>query len=148
MPKPQEKKNNELDILLPESEVVIKGEKIEIKPFPFAKLPKVITAISGMGAAIYKLFASNGLTFTEEGSVIINQAFLENIGAVTEEHFSDVVELIAVYTNKAASFYLDKEEGLNAEDGLMLLCGIIERNYDFFMKRLSPAIAKIKAKGK
>ncbi|HMM22683.1 MAG TPA: hypothetical protein PKA10_18345 [Selenomonadales bacterium] len=139
-----QKKKNDLDILLPESEFILRGETIEIKPFPFRKLPKVIDLLSKMGAGIYSLLAGDGLNFNANGNVVINQSFLENIGRVAEEHFPEIVELMAIYTDKPVTFYTD--EGVNAEDGLMLLVGIIERNYDFFTKRLAPEMAKINAK--
>lgn len=144
----QKETNNELDILLPESDITINGEKIVIKPFLFAELPKVIKLLAKMGAGIYELFGADGLKFSENGNVIINQAFLENIGTVIEDHFPEVVDLIAIYTGKTPAFYLDEEKGFNAEDGLLLLAGIIERNYGFFMKRLAPALTAIKAKQK
>ncbi len=140
----KQKTENELDILLPESEVIINGEVIEIKPFPFAKLPKVIELLTKMGVGIYELFKNGGLNFTEAGDVIINQAFLENIGKVIEDHFSEIVELMAIYTGKTSDFYNKNE--FNGEDGILILVQIIERNYDFFMKRLAPIIQRISAK--
>lgn len=137
---------NELDILLPESDITINGETIEIKPFPFSKLPKVINILSKMGAAIYSLFEDKGISFTKEGNLIMNQAFLESVSNMIEEHFPTIVELIAVYTDKEPAFYNNDENGLSGEDGLVLLAGIIERNYDFFTKRLAPALTKIKKK--
>lgn len=139
-----QKKKNDLNVLLPEAEVIIRGETVEIKPFPFHKLPKVIDLLSKMGAGIYTLLAGDGLNFNANGNVVVNQAFLENIGKVAEEHFPEIIELMAIYTGKPASFYTD--ESVNAEDGLMLLAGIIERNYDFFTKRLAPELNKINAK--
>lgn len=138
---------NELDILLPESDITINGETIEIKPFPFSKLPKVIDALSKMGGGIYLLLADDGLKFNERGNVTINQTFLEKIGPLVDEHFPELIELIAIYTGKESSFY-SENEAFTAEDGLLLIAGIIERNYDFFTKRLFPAIQKISTKAK
>lgn len=142
----QKETNNELDILLPESDVTINGEKIDIKPFPFAELPKVIKVLSKMGMAIYELITNDDLQFNENNNLIINQAFIESVGTVVENHFPEVMELTAIYTGKTVDFY--KDNAINGEDGLLLIIGIIERNYDFFTKRLAPALTKVKAKQK
>ncbi|MBP2638789.1 MAG: hypothetical protein H6Q72_4696 [Firmicutes bacterium] len=144
----QKEIKNELDVLLPESDVVVNGETITIKPFLFAELPKMVKLLAKMGAGIYELFGAEGLKFSEQGNVIINQALLDNIGTVIEDHFPEVVELIAIYTGKTPDFYTNEENGFNAEDGILLLAKIIERNYDFFMRRLASELTVIKAKQK
>ena len=145
---PKEEKTNALEVLLPESDVTINGEKIIIKPFPFYQLPKVIELLSKMGAGIYSLLTNKGLNFTNNGNVVINQNFLERVGPVLDEHFSEIVELMAIYTGKDASFYMNEENGFSGEDGILIIAEIIERNYRFFTKRLSPILAKIEAKMK
>lgn len=139
---------NELDILLPEKGIIINGETIEVRPFHFSKLPKVIEAVSKIGTAIYELMAHEGLQVSEQGNLIINQALLETASKVFEENFGVVAELMALYTGKTAAFYLDEENGVSGEDGLILLLLILERNYDFFTNRLASAIERIKAKAK
>ncbi|WP_371380904.1 hypothetical protein [Sporomusa aerivorans] len=139
---------NELDILLPESDVTINGEKIIIKPFMFAELPSIVKLLSKMGVGFYELISADGLQFSDSGNLILNQKFIENIGTIFENHFPEVAELMAIYTGKEPAFYLNKENGVDGEDGLMLLLMIIERNYGFFMKRLAPILEEIKAKQK
>lgn len=145
---PKVKPVNELDVLLPESDIVVNGEKIIIRPFPFSQLPKVIDLLSKMGGGIYSLLSDGGLNFTNTGNVVINQNLLERIGPVLDEHFCDVLELMAIYTGKEASFYIDEANGFTGEDGILIIAEIIERNYRFFTKRLSPILGKIEAKRK
>jgi hypothetical protein len=139
---------NELAILLPESDITINGEKITIKPFMFAELPSIVKILTKIGAGVYRLFSKDGLHFSDSGNLVVNQAFLENIGPIFEDYFPEVAELMAIYTGKEPSFYLDKENGVTGEDGLVVLISIINKNYDFFMKRLAPILAEIEAKQK
>jgi hypothetical protein len=137
------KEPNELDILLPEQDTVINGERIEVRPFHFSKLPKVIGLLSQMGAAIYQMLSHDGLEFKESGSPVMNEAFLLGIEPILTEHFPAVVSLISCYTNKDESFYMDEGNGFDYENGLLLISKIIERNYSFFTKRLAPTMEKI-----
>ena len=139
---------NELDILLPESEIVINGETIVIRPFPFAKLPKVISLLSSIGVGLYELLKpESGLTFSGD-NIIINDTLLEKISVVIQDHFPEVCELMGIYTNKPKDFFLGEENGVNGEDGVIILLSIMERNYGFFTKRLSPTLTQLKTKAK
>ena len=144
----QKEIKNELDVLLPEADVTINGEKIEIEPFPFTDLPKVIKILTKIGGGIFGMFANNTLKFKENGNPLITPELFECIGEMVEDHFPEVVELIAIYTGRSADFYMDRKNGITGEDGLVLFTMIIERNYSFFMKRLASVIAELRAKQK
>ncbi|WP_371374378.1 hypothetical protein [Sporomusa aerivorans] len=146
--KQKKETTSELDILLPESKVIINGERITIKPFAFAELPSIVKLLSKMGAGFYELISADGLQFNDSGNLILNQKFIENIGTIFENHFPEIAELMAIYTGKEPAFYLNKDNGVDGEDGLMLLLMIIESNYSFFTKRLAPILEEIKAKQK
>ena len=139
---------NELNVLLPETatEITVAGEVIEVRPFHFAKLPKIIELLTSLASAIYGLFKGDGLKFDEGNNVIIDQNFVDFVGKIIGEHFNEVVELISVYTGKPSSFYLDEKNDFDYEQGLLLLAKIIERNHSFFTKQLSQVIAKVQAK--
>ena len=122
MPK---KAANELDILLPEIEVTVAGEVVEIRPFHFAKLPKVIALLTSFGTATFGLFNGTSLQFDENNNVKIDQMFVETVGKVVEEHFPEVVELISVYTGKPTTFYLDEKNDFDYEQGILLVAKII-----------------------
>jgi hypothetical protein len=144
----KEKSANELEILLPESEATINSHKIEINPFPFADLAKVIKILTKIGSGVFGMFANDTLKFGANGNLLITPAFLECVGEMVEDHFPEVVELIAIYTDKSPEFYMDRKNGITGEDGLVLLAMIVERNYSFFMKRLASVMAELKAKQK
>lgn len=139
---------NDLDVLLPEHELTVNGEKIIIRPFSFAKMPQVISLLSKIGVGIFDLFNPvNGLKETESG-ISFNDVFLAKLSEVVEAHFSDVAELMGIYCNKPKEYFLEEESGLSGEDGLVVLLTIVERNYGFFIKRLRPILAQIREKGK
>lgn len=141
-------KDNELDILLPESHIVINGEKIEIKPFLFPELPAIIKIFAKLGSSVFGMLQSDGLQFGENDNLLITPELLENVAEMVENNFPEIVEIISIYTRKPVEFYLDEKTGFNGEDGIILIAKIIERNYSFFTKRLASAIAEIKAKQK
>lgn len=131
-----------MDVLVPESEITVNGEVIVIRPFPFAKLPKVISLLSRLGVGIFELFKNTDAT----GNPIVNDALVEKAGTIVEEHFSDVGELMGIYCNKPIEYFTNEESGLNVEDGISLLLAIIERNHSFFTKRLAPILSQLQDK--
>lgn len=135
-------KNKELETLLPEGEITVNGEIITIRPFSFAKLPKVIDILSRLGVSIFQLFQQAEVN----GNLVINDALLEKISVIAETNFPDVAALMAIYCNKPIEYFTDEENGLNGEDGLVLLLTIIERNFNFFTKRLAPILEQLKNK--
>lgn len=139
-------KKDDLNILLPDHELTINGEEIVIRPFSFAKLPKVIALLSRIGVSIFELIKpENGLSIDDTG-LVINDRLLEKLTGIVEEHFADVAELMSIYCNKPKEYFFDEENGPNGEDGFVLLLTIIERNYNFFTKRLRPILAQISLK--
>jgi hypothetical protein len=140
------KETNELETLLPETEVTVAGEVIEIRPFHFAKLPKVIELITSFGTAIFGLFNGTSLQFDENNNVKIDQTFVKTVGKIVEEHFPEVVELISVYTGKPSTFYLDEKNDFDYEQGILLIARIVNKNIDFFTTRLSQVTKGIHAK--
>lgn len=139
-------KTNDLDILLPEGDIEINGEKIVIRPFSFAKLPRVISLLSNLGVGMLMLLKSENGLATNEQDIIINDIWLEKFSEIVTEHFSDVVELISIYCNKPQEFFTDEKKGVNVEDALVLILTIIDRNYNFFIRRLCPVLTQISSK--
>ena len=135
-------KNQDLETLLPDNEITVNGEVITIRPFPFAKLPKVIALLSRLGVGIFELFKSTN----SAGNLIINDTLFEKVGTIVEDHFADVGELMGIYCNKPTEYFTNEESGLNGEDGIFLLLAIIERNHSFFTKRLAPILAHLQDK--
>jgi hypothetical protein len=132
----------DLENLLPDNEITVNGEVITIRPFPFAKLPKVIALLSRLGVGIFELFKN----IDSGGNLIISDTLFEKVGTIVEEHFADVGELMGIYCNKPIEYFTNEESGLNGEDGIFLLLAIIERNYSFFTKRLAPILNQLQDK--
>ena len=139
---------NELDILLPESDITLGTETIVIKPFAFAKLPKIISILGSIGISVYELLKDeNGIKFVDD-NLVINDTLLVKLSEVVQNSFPEICELMSIYTNKPKEYFLNEDQGLNGEDGIILLISIIERNYSFFIKRLSPSLTQLRAKAK
>lgn len=139
------KQENKLDLLLPEEDIILNGERIEVRPPHFLDLPKVMKCLFNMGTGIATVLSNENIKFKENGSPVFNQEFFDSVGVIVEEHFIDVVQLIALYTNKPIEFYANRESGLDMENGIILLGRVVERNFDFFTKHLKPMVMKLLA---
>lgn len=131
------KERNDLDIILPENEVVFGNNKITIKPFPFYQFPKVTKLIATLGVGI--VAAAKNFADSEEG-VAINAEGLEAVSELMGKNFNDLVELISCFTDKTAEWLLDPKNELDHENALLLIAKIVERNKRFFTKTLKSAL--------
>ncbi len=146
--------DKDLDILIPDSDITLaSGEVVVIKPFSFAKLPKVVTLINSIGVGVFSLLeARNGLTTSEvnpeEGTakMEIDDLIVSKVNEFIEAHFDEVVEVMAIYCRQPKEFFLNEEKGPNVEEACQILLTIIERHLGFFTKTLRPILERIKAK--
>ncbi|WP_434132763.1 hypothetical protein KIAC18_000295 [Sporomusa sphaeroides] len=145
---------NDLDILIPDNEIKLaNGETIVIKPFSFAKLPKVVALINSIGVGIFALLeAGNGIQ-VEAGEQADGTATLEiddlvvnKVNDFVETHFEEVVEVLAIYCRRPKEFFLDEDKGPDIEEACQIICTIIARHLDFFTKTLQPILAGIRSK--
>ncbi|HML33855.1 hypothetical protein [Sporomusa sphaeroides] len=145
---------NDLEILIPDSEIKLaSGETIVIKPFSFAKLPKVVALINSIGVGIFALLeAGNGIQ-VEAGEQADGTATLEiddlvvnKVNDFVETHFEEVVEVLAIYCRRPKEFFLDEDKGPDIEEACQIICTIIARHLDFFTKTLRPIVAGIRSK--
>ncbi len=131
------KQKADLDIILPENEVVFGNNKITIRPFPFYQLPKVTKLIAVLGVGV--VAAAKNFASDEEG-VAISAEGLEAVAELMGNNFNDLVELISCFTDKTAEWLLDPKNELDHESALLLIAKIVERNKRFFTKTLKNAI--------
>ena len=128
----------DLKVLLPDEEIIIGGETMIIKPFPFGKLPKVIKhagAIIGVFSALPNtVFDDAGALNLEDPATMI----------ILIEHIADggdvLIEIACLGTGKPREWV----EALDPYDGVYLLLKIWEVNKDFFTQRLAPLMQKYK----
>lgn len=147
-------KNNDLEILLPENVIPLaSSEKVEINPFPFVKLPKVVSLINSIGVGVFVLLeAKKGLTVSETNQetgtagLDIEDVVINKVNEFITDHFDEVVEILAIYCRRPKEFFLDEEKGPNVEEACQIILSIVERHLGFFTKNLRPILARIRAK--
>jgi hypothetical protein len=146
--------DKELEILIPDCDITLaSGEVVVIKPFSFAKLPKVVALINSIGVGVFSLLeARNGLTASETdaatgtASLEIDDLVINKVNEFIESHFEEVVEVLAIYCRRPKEFFLDEEKGPDIEEACQILLTIVERHLSFFTKTLRPIVARIKTK--
>ncbi len=147
-------KNNDLDTLLPESTISLdSGESVEIRPFSFAKLPRVISLLNSIGVGFFVLLeARKGIAVSQENAdgtaaLEVDDMVVNKVSEFIEEHFDEVVEVLSIYCRRPKEFFLDEEKGPNVEEACQIILTIVERHLGFFTKTLRPILARIRAKG-
>ena len=129
------KAKSDIEILVPENEVVFGNNKITIKPFPFYQFPKVTKLIASLGVDFInavQTIKSND----ETGEIVFSKESFEAFAVVFENGFTDLVELVSCFTDKTAEWLLDPKNELDHENALLLIAKIVERNKRFFTKTL------------
>ncbi len=113
----------ELETLVPDSNVVnIKGQEIEIKPFKFFNLLRVLRII---------LRASEDVSFTTTDEFTIIKLLSENPEAL--------VEIFSIATGKNRDFF----EDLDTDEGVELVTKIYKTNESFFIQKVQPKLESL-----
>lgn len=141
-------KNRSLEILTQAgSEVKIKGETLEIRPFTITALPKVTDALGKITQAVLTLLApDNGIVFERGKDIEISVEGWQLIQDTIANNIDSIATIMSAYTRKPKDWFLDEETGIDIEEALLLVFAIVERHYDFFTMRLAPTIEKLKEK--
>lgn len=144
--------DNSLDILTQSENgnlVPINGENLEIKAFKLASLPKILASLRLIMTDIFLLLEpDNGIVFEKGKNFSINDDGWNLINDVISRNIESIVVIMSVYTGRSPEWFLDEKTGIDIEDALVLLLTILEKHYDFFMKRLAPMIQRVRAKAK
>lgn len=152
--------DKDLAILIPDSDITLaSGETVVIKPFPFAKLPKVVALINSIGVGFFSLFdAGNTVKIIDKENILeetsadgtvkleIDDMAIKRVNEFIENHFEEVVEVLAIYCRQPKEFFLDENKGPNVEEFCQILLTIWERHLGFFTKTLRPMLSRIKEK--
>lgn len=129
---------NELKILFPDEDLTLMGEPTIVKPFPFGKIPKVITQASMI---VQMMVSMPEELITEEGNLDLEDPATSIILAtMMEQCGKPVMEILALSVNKPREWV----EDLPPDEGILLLAKVWEVNKDFFMRRLAPMLQKLK----
>lgn len=114
---------DDLASVFPENKILtIKGRTIEISPFKFKVLLKVLTHVNN-------IFTDSG--FLDQYTIL--QTLLKGIS----QHPEDLIGILKLATNiNEDSFY----EEIDAADGVDLILATWEVNKDFFSRRLGGAL--------
>lgn len=107
----------DIDTLLPDRNIDVAGETITVRPYKFAQLPQA----SAIVAKYMNKFQAG-----EQPDLV----------ALLTEGGEDIFKLMCLAINKDRK-WLDT---LEAEDGINLLSVVIEVNYDFFTRKLTPLL--------
>lgn len=146
-------KKDDLDILLPANTIaLVSGETVEINPFAFAKLPRVISLLNSIGVGFFVLFeARKGLLINQENpdgtvGLEVDDKVVNKVNEFIEAHFDEVVEVLSIYCRREKEFFLDVDKGPNVEEACQIILTIVERHLGFFTKTLQPILMKIRSK--
>jgi len=115
----------ELETIFPTNttEVKVGGKSINLKPFTFGQLPRVMKLLSKL---------------TSEDSPVVGKNFTDS--AVLMQVFAlfgdDIIELIAYCINEPKEFVAN----LSQTEAIQLVTKFLEVNSDFFIKSVMPAM--------
>lgn len=129
---------SDLQVLFPERTVTLSKEKVEVRPFPFGSIPRVIAIL---GNSIGLLQNAPDLKATVEGDgenkeLVLDEKTISFLVDVVGQGGDNIMELIAVAANKDIEYV----KALDPDDGLKLAYKCYAVNQDFFKQRLKPLL--------
>ena len=113
--------SDDLKVLFPGQEIMVGGETLMVKPFPFGLLPRVI-------ALLRKI--TDGL----KGESV-------DVLRIMEDGGSDLMDLLAVTTGKPRAWI----DALPLDEGVLLTSTVLEVNRDVFTKAVLPRLTALYA---
>ncbi len=139
------------DVLFPANApiITVKGEKVDIKLFPFGKLPVITSAIGHILDQVGTLPEEVIQAFTSRDDEMSNEDFIAMMSRRPEIltfvinlfetcHF-DVMQLMAVAVRKDIEWVAD----LDPDKAIEIVFAVAMVNYDFFTKRFKPLFSKL-----
>lgn len=114
---------DELEMLVPEEVfVTINSEQIEIKPFKFLNLLKVLKIL-------FKMLEGIGLEELDQFSLV----------KLLVDNPEEMLRIFSIATGKQAGYF----ETIDAAEGIDLVTTIYKVNEDFFVRQLKPKLEKL-----
>ena len=116
--------DKELDALIPEEVYVsVKGEQLQVKPFNFLNLLKVLKILFSMTESV-------SLDLMDQYSTI----------KMVADHPDEVLRIFSYSTGKPVNFF---DDSVTADEGAELVAQIYLVNQDFFVQKLRPRLEKL-----
>lgn len=138
------KEKSELEILFPNNEIELAGEKMNLRPFVFGKWPIVISKAAGIISIVLD-------AVHEHGEEVLDVSLKKDNFRVSPQAYDLFFKLIDqggdnLYDILAISARKDREwvDNLEGEDGVNLLIGTFLINKDFFLNRVIPMFQGLK----
>jgi hypothetical protein len=121
--------SDDLSILNPGTEIVVKGETLKITPFKFGQFAKVAKLVG-----IIKPLVGKHLSVDQETKQVLID--FPNLIADCGE---SIFELCIIAIKKPRAYFDDIE----GEDGIAIVAAVVEQNKEAFLKKWMPAAGKV-----
>ncbi len=122
----------DLDTLIPDRDLKIKGETVTVAPFFFGQWPKAIRLLRPLTESVRKTGIAG---FTEQGFVLASDWPLR-LPQLIDEAGEALLEFVAFAVNKPRDWF----DTMGGDDGIALAKAVFEVNGDFFVKRIAPTL--------
>ena len=123
---------DELQALLPERDVTVKGETITVSPLFFGQLPKAVKLMQPLADAL----RGANILWIEGESVKLRTDWPLKLPQVVAEGGEALIDLLAFIINRPREWF----DTLDMDDGVTLTRKVFEVNIDFFAKRIAPML--------
>lgn len=141
-----------LNVLLPATEIKCGELTLKVQPFPFAKLPEVLTIMKSIGQSLYEILEKEKekQLVNLQGKVVgarsggFSEATAARIADIITQHFDEVIALMAIYCRVEKSVFLDEKANFSVEDGILVMLTILAVHKHFFIQRMMPMLRKVK----
>lgn len=124
--------SQDLQTLLPERDVTVKGETIAVSPFKFGQLPKAFRLMRPLGDVL----RTSGVLLISGTNLIMASDWPLKLPDIVAEGGEALIELLAFAIGKPREWFDD----LDIDEGVALTRKVVEVNGDFFAKRIAPML--------
>ncbi|EGO65613.1 DUF6631 family protein [Acetonema longum] len=129
---------NELDVLFPNHKVILAGEEIQLRPFPFGAWPEVIAKAAGIVQIVIDAYQEHGRqafdVSLDQDNFHMGASTFQLMVRLFSEGGDNLLDILAICANKPRAWV----DALDGDDGLTLLAGTLMVNRDFFSRRVLP----------
>lgn len=129
----------DLEVLFPDREVTVKGEKLVLHPFYFGQLARVARLVKPI---VFSLLSSGLLHMAPDASdptkttISLDTDFIPKLFDTADDIGEPLMELVAFGAGKERAWL----NSVPADEGILLTQKVWEINSDFFVKRVLPML--------